>query len=215
MASGGGWRGNSNRRGRGYGYVGYKGSFATPPDVQRQLDAANAAVQAAQQSAATATANAAAATATAAAATANSAHDRQVLQHMMAMNVAGGAAPRPHTRRSLQPAAATQSSSSTKLVQGPGGYLIHPTLGTMPHIVPPRVPSRASTAPLQHATASTMSAGYAHPSLGVMPNVTVPVPVQNAALMGVAQSPLTAAPVSTGIFMYLPAHPLLPRSPRL
>ena len=67
----------------------------TPPDVQRQLDAAAAAVTAAQQSAANERANAATATAFAATANATAVHYRHVLHHMMAMKVTGGGAPAP------------------------------------------------------------------------------------------------------------------------
>ncbi len=50
-----GWnRGGGDWRGRGNGNAGFPGGFSTPPDVQRQLDAAAAAVQAAQQCAAAA-----------------------------------------------------------------------------------------------------------------------------------------------------------------
>ncbi len=59
MASGGGRKGKGNRKGRGDGNGGNSGNLTTPPDVQRQLDAGNAAVQAANANAAAATANAA------------------------------------------------------------------------------------------------------------------------------------------------------------
>ncbi len=59
MASGDGRKGKGNWEGRGYGTGGNSGNFITPPDVQREFVAGNAAVQAANANAAAATANAA------------------------------------------------------------------------------------------------------------------------------------------------------------
>ena len=92
---------------------------------------------------------------------------------------------------------AQAGAAALPLTLGASGYYIHPTKGTMPHIVTPTLPAITATAAHARVLRSTPSAGYAHPSLGIMPNVTVPVPVSNAQLVTSQQQPqglLTTAP---------------------
>ncbi len=188
MGSRGWGRGPGNWRGRGSWNGGNSDGNQVPPDAHRQIDAANAAARTAQQ-------NADRADREANSASRQAAQDRQALQdaqQALADSVERAPPGRRTPRNSLPVANPTHmSSSSTSLTRGPTGYMIHPTLGTIPNYVPPRAQARSVTVPLAHTPSQTPSTWYLHPSLGVMQNVTVPVPISVALPMAGAQGLLT------------------------
>ena len=230
-----GWRGGAgNGRGGGNWNGGYSGGFQNPPDVQRQIDAANAVARTAQQNAERANREADRSARQAdrerqqatqdrqqtaqalqqanqdrqqtVQALQQAAQDRQALQQALSNSAARAPSSRASSRNSLPvPNPAHMSSSSTSLTRGPTGYMIHPVVGTIPSYVPPRAQARTVTAPLAHTPTHTPSTAYAHPSLGVMQNVSVPVPVSNVFLSGSAQGLLTA--------VQAPQPPLAPALP--
>ena len=104
---------------------------------------------------------------------------------------------------------AQAGAAALPLTLGASGYYIHPTKGTMPHIVTATLPTLTATASHPRVVRTTSSAGYAHPSLGVMPNVLIPVPVSNAQLVALQQQP-------QGLLTTVPRYPLpTPHSLRL
>jgi hypothetical protein len=186
-----GWRGGrGNWRGGGNWNGGNQGRNSVPPDAQRQIDEANAATRTAQQ-------NADRADREANRVARQAAQDRQALQDaQQALADSASRAPSGRaTPRNSVPVAnpAHMSSSSASLTRGPTGYMIHPTIGTIPNYVPPRAQARTVSAPIAHTQTQITGTGYVHPLLGVMPNVTVPVPISVALPMTAAQGLLTQA----------------------
>ena len=159
------------------------------PSTRRELEAAQAATQLAQA-------------ATQAA--------QQQLQEVLAARVASVLLGRTASGHSLPIAARAQAATPTPPSPNPGrcGCYVHPTNGTIPQIVPPKLPSHAARASLPGAAMLSESMGYAHPSLGIVRNVAVPVPVSNTLNPAVGAPPIMsqAQPQTCAASTMVPAH---------
>ena len=181
--------------------TGAAGGHVRSPSAQRELNVSQAATQAARQFAA------------------QLQQQLQASQQQLQQVLAGEApsVPLGRTASGHSSRLATQAQAaapSLPLTLGASGYYIHPTKGTMPHIVTPTLPTFTATASHARVVRPTSSAGYAHPSLGVMQNVMIPVPVSNAQLAAVQQQHqglLTTVPAISApnpLFSIAPAPPL-------